>query len=63
MKPICDACKREVDRVRSSMWHGDHKICLECFFQWYDPDNDTFDPTDPVSLGNYIRSKHGLAPL
>ncbi len=25
IKPICDACQREVDRVRGSMWHGDSR--------------------------------------
>ncbi len=61
--PICDCCKRQVERVRGSMWHGEDRLCLECFGQWYDPDNDNFDSCDPVSLGNYIRSKHGLPPL
>jgi hypothetical protein len=59
----CDCCKRPVERVRSSMWHGEHRICLECFGQWYDPDNGSFDNTNPVELGNYVRSKHGLPPL
>lgn len=65
VKPLlfCDACQREVDYVRGSMWHGVSRICRECFFQWYDPDNGTFDSNDPVSLGNYVRKKHGLAPL
>lgn len=62
-KPVCDACEREVDRVRGSIWHGEAAICLECFAQWYDPDNGTFDPCDPVQLGNHIRAKHGLPPL
>ncbi len=62
-KPVCDACQREVDRVRGSMWHGDAGICTECFCQWYDPDNGTFDNCNPVELGNYVRSKHGLPPL
>jgi hypothetical protein len=61
--PVCDACRREVDYVRGSVWHGDSRICTECFMQWYDPDNSTFDNCDPVELGNYIRSKHGLPPL
>ena len=61
--PVCDCCQREVERVRSSMWHGTARICLECFGQWYDPDNGSFDNCDPVSLGNYVRSKHGLPPL
>jgi hypothetical protein len=60
--PICDCCKRCVDKVRGSMWHGDSRICLECFYQWYDPDG-AVDPTDPVSIGNHVRKKHGLEPL
>jgi hypothetical protein len=62
-KPVCDACEREVECVRTSMWHGEHRICSECFGQWYDPDNDSFDNCDSRSLGNYVRSKHGLPPL
>ncbi len=66
MKPpvfVCDACKRNVDYVRGSMWHGVNRICRECFSQWYDPDNGSFDSNNPVSLGNYVRHKHGLPPL
>lgn len=63
LKPVCDACKREVDRLRRSIWHSDHAICTECFSQWYDPDNGTFDNCNPIELGNYVRKKHGLAPL
>lgn len=62
-KPVCDACQRQVDRVRGSMWHGDSAICTDCFSQWYDPDNGTFNPCDPVQLGNHVRKKHGLPPL
>lgn len=62
-KPVCDTCQREVDRVRGSMWHGEDRICMECFCQWYDPDNGTFDPCNRFELGNYVRSKHGLPPL
>jgi hypothetical protein len=62
-KPICDACQREVDYVRGSMWHGSSRICRDFFSQWYDPDNGTFDPCDPIQLGNYIRAKHGLPPI
>jgi hypothetical protein len=45
------------------MWHNEDSICRECFFQWYDPDNGTFDNCNPVELGNYVRAKHGLPPL
>lgn len=61
-RPVCDCCQREVDSVRSSIWGHKH-TCTECFLQWYDPDNSSFDNCDQVSLGNYVRSKHGLAPL
>ena len=63
LSPVCDCCQREVDYVRGSMWHGDARICRECFAQWYDPDNNTINQTDPVSIGNYVRKKHGLEPL
>jgi len=36
---ICDCCRRDVEYVKASFWHGDAKICRECFAQWYDPDN------------------------
>lgn len=62
-KPVCDCCQREVSRVRGSMWHGDSRICEECFFQWYDPDTGAIDVTDPVSIGNHVRKKHGLPAL
>jgi hypothetical protein len=62
-RPICDCCQREVDYVRGSMWHGTDRICLECFYQWYDPDSGTFDSCNKIELGNYVRSKHGLPPM
>lgn len=60
---VCDACAREVEHVRGSIWHGGSRLCLECFYQWYDPDNASFDNRDRLSLGNYVRLKHGLPPL
>lgn len=62
-KPVCDCCRRQVESVRGSVWHGEAAICTECFGQWYDPDNGSFDNCNPVELGNYVRSKHGLPPL
>lgn len=59
---VCECCQRVVDRVRGSLW-GHKATCTECFSQWYDPDNSTFDHLNPVSVGNYVRSKHGLPPL
>ena len=58
-KPICDACQREVEKVRGSMWHGNDLICLECFYEWYDGHGST----DPVVIGNHVRAKYGLQPL
>ena len=60
---ICDCCRRNVDYVRGSFWHGDARICLECFAQWYDLDNDQIDSSDRMSLGNYVRLRHGLPPI
>lgn len=60
--PFCDCCKRMVMKVRSSIWHAPHRICNECFFMWYDPD-EAVDQTDPVSIGNAVRRKLKLEPL
>ncbi len=60
--PICDACQREVARVRASIWHGKDRICHECFYEWYDG-HAGVDHTDPVSIGNYVRKQRGLPPL
>jgi hypothetical protein len=60
---ICDYCRREVDYFRGSFWHGDAKICRECFAQWHDPDNDSVGSSDHLSIGNHVRLKHGLPPL
>jgi len=57
---VCDCCHRMVPRVQGSIWHGDYRLCEECFGQWYDPDSKSVDNTDPISIGNYIRWKHGL---
>ena len=51
----CRYCRRECEKVKP--------MCSECFSQWYDADNSTIDKTDPVSIGNYVRKKHGLPPL
>lgn len=59
---VCECCERVVDKVRGSMWGHQH-CCLECFYQWYDPDNSSFDSCNPREIGNYVRSKHGLPPL
>jgi hypothetical protein len=59
----CSACEREVDYVRGSIWHGDHQICRDCFYMWYDPDYADVDQTSSLSVGNAVRRKHGLAPL
>jgi hypothetical protein len=60
---ICDCCRRDVDYVRGSFWHGDARICRECFAQWYNPDDDHVDASDTVSIANYVRLRHGLPPI
>jgi hypothetical protein len=60
---ICDSCRRDVDYVRGSFWHGGARICRECFAHWSDPDNDEFASADAASVGNYVRLRHGLPPL
>jgi hypothetical protein len=60
---ICDCCRREVDYVRASFWHGDARLCRECFAQWCSPDCDQFGSGGPMSVGNYVRLRHGLPPL
>jgi hypothetical protein len=46
---ICDCCQRAVLRVRGSLWHGQHRICVACFYVWYDE-----GITDPDVLGPEI---------
>jgi hypothetical protein len=60
---ICDCCRRDVDYVRASFWHGDARLCRECFTQWYSPDYDQFGSAAPMNVGNYVRLRHGLPPL
>jgi hypothetical protein len=60
---ICDSCRRDVDYVRDSFWHGGARICRECFAHWSDPDNDELASADAASVGNYVRLRHGLPPL
>jgi hypothetical protein len=60
---ICDCCRRNVDYVRGSFWHGDARICRECFAQWCNPDDEQIGITDASSIGNYVRLKHGLPPI
>ena len=59
---ICEYCRRDVDHVRSSFWHGEARICRECLAQWCDGDNDEIS-ADAASVGNYVRLRHGLPPL
>jgi hypothetical protein len=59
---ICDSCRRDVNDVKASFWHGDAMICRECFAQWRDPDN-VIGAGDAASVGNYVRLQHGLPPL
>jgi hypothetical protein len=59
---ICECCRRDVEHVRSSFWHGEARICRECLAQWCDGDNDEIG-ADAASVGNYVRLRHGLPPL
>jgi hypothetical protein len=59
---ICECCRRDVDHVRSSFWHGEARICRECLAQWCDGDNDEIG-ADAASVGNYVRLRHGLPPF
>jgi hypothetical protein len=60
---ICDFCRRDVDYVRASFWHGEAKMCRECFAQWCDLDNVYIGAGDAASIGNYVRLQHGLPLL
>lgn len=63
---VCDCCKRSVDFVRGSLWHGQDRICLECFYEWYDPsDPSTTDDnaSNKNRIGNWVRKKFGLPEL
>ncbi len=60
---ICDFCRRDVDDVRASFWHGEAKVCRECFAQWCDLDNVYTGAGDAASIGNYVRLQHGLPML
>jgi hypothetical protein len=46
---VCDCCKRNVSHVRRSSWHGESRICVACFYVWYDPSGD-IDATDPAQV-------------
>lgn len=43
---ICDCCHRRVRRIRSSMWHGQDRLCVACFHIWYE-----YGITDRAELG------------
>jgi hypothetical protein len=60
---ICDFCRRDVDDVKASFWHGEAKVCRECFAQWCDLDNVYTGAGDAASIGNYVRLQHGLPML
>src|ERR1700746_103642 len=60
---ICNVCRREVDYVKASFWHGEASICRECLAEWSNPDSDLERPGDAASIGNYVRLRHGLPPL
>ena len=62
---MCDCCRMRVGSVRSSIWHGNDKICKECFIEWYDGNRPTMgtDDSDKYNIGNWIRKKYGLDPI
>jgi hypothetical protein len=60
---ICESCRRDVDDVKASFWHGEAMMCRECFAQWYYLDNVYASAGDAASVGNYVRLQHGLPPL
>jgi len=60
---ICESCRRDVDDVKASFWHGEAMMCRECFAQWCDLDNVYASAGDAASVGNYVRLRHGLPPL
>ena len=41
----CDCCGVPSSYLRGSMWHGQARICLACFFIWYDD-----GLTDPAAI-------------
>jgi hypothetical protein len=51
----CDCCKRLVPHVRGSMWHGHSRICLACFYVWYDP-SDGIDVADPAQVAAAVHA-------
>jgi hypothetical protein len=61
----CDCCKRKVDYLRGSMWHGEDRICRECFGEWYDESRPTArtDESDKRAIGDWVRKRHGLSAL
>lgn len=60
---ICESCRRDVDDVKASFWHGEAMMCRECFAQWWDLDNVYASAGGAASVGNYVRLQHGLPPL
>lgn len=61
----CDCCRRLVDYLRGSIWHGEDRICRQCFVEWYDGERPTMgtDESDKLAIGEWVRKKHGLPPL
>lgn len=57
---VCECCRRDETQTR---FVSNHKSCSECFGQWYDPDNSSFDHLNKLSIGNYVRQKNGLPIL
>jgi hypothetical protein len=47
--PVCSCCERAVPYTRGSMWHHDHRVCLACFYVWYDE-----GLTQPEEIKNFV---------
>ena len=52
MSAQCDCCGRLVARVRGSVWHGEARICIACFYVWYD-----VGLTDPATLATEVLAR------
>lgn len=54
---VCSCCERPVPVTRGSMWHHDHRVCLACFYVWYDT-----GLTSPAEIKDYVlKAEHERA--
>jgi hypothetical protein len=52
--PVCSCCDRPVPFARGSMWHHYHRICLACFYVWYDT-----GLVEPIAIKDYVLKAEG----